>query len=73
MSLDCKFCRIGHGQYQERNVLTLRGSAGEDVKLLQLSCNYCGHTLLFDLKAVKTTPYQGDGEERVPDFEAELS
>lgn len=73
MSRDCKICRTGHGVYKNRNVLTLRGSTGEDVKLLQLSCDYCGHTLLFDLSAVKKRSYQGDGEERIPNFEATLS
>jgi hypothetical protein len=66
-------CRIGQGFYEQRNVLTLKGSTGKDVKLLQLTCNYCGHTMLFDLSAVRNTRYQGDGDEVIPDFESELS
>lgn len=73
LAWDCKLCRSGRGTYQRRNVLTFKGSTGEDIKLLQLSCDYCGHTLLFDLSAVKTIPYRGDGQERIPDFEADLS
>ncbi len=73
LSADCKMCRSVRGWYEQRNVLTLKGSTGKDVKLLQLTCSYCGHTLLFDLSKVRTTPYQGDGEEVIPDFEAELS
>lgn len=72
MSVDCKMCRSGYGRYEQRNVLTIKSSTGKDVKLLQLTCNYCGHTLLFDFTVVRTAPYQGDGEEVVPDFEAKL-
>jgi hypothetical protein len=73
ISGDCEMCRIGHGCYQQRNVLTLQGLTGKEVKLLQLTCNYCGHTLLFDFSVVRTVPYQGDGNEVLPDFEAKLS
>ena len=67
---DCKVCRGQPGRYQERGVITLPCAGGGEVNLLQLSCNYCGHTMLFDLSSVKTSPYQGDGQETVPDFKA---
>jgi len=70
LSGDCGVCRGEPGRYQERGVVTLPRVGGTEVKLLQLSCNYCGHTMLFDLRSVKTSRYRGDGQETIPDFEA---
>jgi hypothetical protein len=67
---DCNVCRGEPGRYQECGILTLPGVGGKEAKLLQISCNYCGHTMLFDLSSAKNSPYRGDGHETIPDFEA---
>ncbi len=64
----CKLCRGTYGDLINHGLLTLTGSDGKEVRLMRISCNYCGYTMLFDVSVVENTPYRGEGEEIIPDF-----
>ena len=68
----CEMCRGTHGSYQKSGVLLLSSADGEMVKLLHLTCDYCGHTILLDPSVMKRTPYMGDGQELAPEFIKQL-
>lgn len=65
----CTMCRGFPGSFQDRGLVKLQTSDGEEINLLRWTCGYCGYTMLFDPSVVKQTPYRGEGTEEVPDFE----
>lgn len=61
-SLDCGECR-GHPGKRERKSNVVIG----DVEFYRLTCNYCGHTTLYDKATIQSVPYRGEGDEELPD------
>jgi hypothetical protein len=65
----CDMCRGTKGYFENRGIVKLQTIDGEEVKLLRLTCDYCGYTMLFDPSVPKKSPYRGEGNEEIPNFE----
>lgn len=64
----CKMCRGTYGNFRNQGLVSLHTEDESEVKLMVWSCDYCGFTMLFNTNVVENTPYRGDGEEEIPDF-----
>lgn len=64
--VNCKHDRMSHGSMKEDGTLILPRPDGESVEFLKVSCDYCGHTMLFDPAIPRRAPYRGDGTEELP-------
>jgi hypothetical protein len=62
LSTQCQMCRVQPG-----NVIPGPPFWLGESEVLPLTCDYCGHTLLFSLHVVRSTPFRDSrNEEKLP-------
>lgn len=52
----CAFCKGEQGRLVVVGVVRLAGVERGDADLLQVSCDWCGHTMLFDQTVMERRP-----------------
>lgn len=61
--VQCKLCE--KGGFEDDGRIELTDVSGKTITFMKYTCQYCGHTVLFDMSIPHKTKYQGSADQEI--------